>query len=169
MITPSSPTFSMASPSSAPIDASREATVPTWAMLSRPLTGVALAFSASTTASAAAWMPRPSAAGLAPAATLRRPTRDHGLGQHGGGGGAVTGDVVGLGRDALGELGAEVLERVVQLDLTGDGDAVVGDRRATELLGEHDVPTARAEGHLDRVGELVRPRARAPDERPRRS
>jgi hypothetical protein len=75
VITPSSPTFSMASPSRAPMDASRDATVPTWAMFSRPLTGVALAFSASTTASAASWMPWPSAIGLAPAATLRMPTR----------------------------------------------------------------------------------------------
>ena len=80
---------------------------------------------------------------------------DHGLGQHGGGGGAVTGDVVGLGGDLLGQLGAEVLERVVELDLAGDGDAVVGDGRGAPLLVEHDVAAPGAEGDLDGVGELV--------------
>ena len=77
------------------------------------------------------------------------------LGQHGGGGGAVTGDVVGLGGDFLDELRAHVLERVVELDLTGDRHAVVGDRRGAELLVEHDVAALRAERDLDRVGELV--------------
>ena len=38
---------------------------------------------------------------------------DHRLGEHGRGRRAVTGDVVGLGGDLLGQLGAEVLERVV--------------------------------------------------------
>jgi hypothetical protein len=81
----------------------------------------------------------------------------HGLGEHGGGGGAVARDVVGLGGDGLGELGAEVLERVLEVDLARDGDAVVGDGRPTELLVDHDVPPTRAEGHLDRVGQLVHP------------
>ena len=80
---------------------------------------------------------------------------DHGLGQHGGGGGAVAGDVVGLGRDLLGQLGAEVLVRVVELDLAGDGDTVVGDRRRAELLVDDDVAALGAEGHLDGVGERV--------------
>ena len=39
---------------------------------------------------------------------------DQRLGEHGGGGGAVTGDVVGLGGDLLDELGAHVLERVAR-------------------------------------------------------
>ena len=39
--------------------------------------------------------------------------RDHGLGQDGGGGGAVTGDVVGLGGDLLDQLRTEVLVGVV--------------------------------------------------------
>ena len=80
---------------------------------------------------------------------------DHGLGDDGGGRRAVTGDVVGLGGDFLGELGAEVLERVVELDLTGDGDAVVGDRRGAPLLVEDDVAALGAERHLDGVGERV--------------
>ena len=80
---------------------------------------------------------------------------DERLGQHGGGGGAVTGDVVGLGGDLLHELGAHVLERVVELDLAGDGHAVVGDGGGAELLLEHHVAALGAEGDLDGVGELV--------------
>ena len=80
---------------------------------------------------------------------------DHRLGEHGRGGGAVTGDVVGLGGDLLGQLGAEVLERVVELDLAGDGDAVVGDGGGAPLLVEDDVAALGAERHLDGVGELV--------------
>ena len=52
---------------------------------------------------------------------------DDDLGQQRGGGGAVTNGVVGLGGDLLDELGAHVLDGVLQLDLLGDGDAVVGD------------------------------------------
>ena len=80
---------------------------------------------------------------------------DHGPGQHGGGGGAVTGDVVGLLGDLLDELGADLLVGVRELDLLGDGDAVVGDRGGAPLLVEHDVATLGAEGHPDRVGQLV--------------
>ena len=77
------------------------------------------------------------------------------LGEQRGGGGAVAGDVVGLDGDLLDELGAHVLERVLELDLLGDGHAVVGDGRRAELLLEHDVTALRAERDLDGVGELV--------------
>jgi hypothetical protein len=80
---------------------------------------------------------------------------DHGLGQDGGGGGAVAGHVVGLGRGFLRQLGAEVLETVLELDLAGDGHAVVGDDGRAEGLGEDDVASLRPEGHLDRVGQGV--------------
>ncbi len=80
---------------------------------------------------------------------------DHGLGQDGRGGGAVTGDVVGLGGHLLDELGTHVLVGVLQLDLASDGDAVLGDGGGAPLLLEHDVAALGAEGHLDRVCELV--------------
>ena len=83
------------------------------------------------------------------------------LGEHGGGGGAVAGDVVGLSRNFLDQLGTHVLELVFQLDFTGDGDTVVGDRGSTELLVEHHIAALRAEGHLDGVGELVDARLEA--------
>src|SRR5262249_2948931 len=47
------------------------------------------------------------------------------------------------------------LEDVLHLDLTGDRDAVVGDRRSAELLVEHDVAPLRAKRDLDRISEGV--------------
>lgn len=100
-------------------------------------------------------MPFFRAAGEAPHGDVAQTLADQRLGQHGGGGGAVTRDVVGLGRHLLDELGAQVLVRVVDLDLTGDGDTVVGDRRRAELLVDDDVAALGADGHLDGVGKLV--------------
>ncbi len=80
---------------------------------------------------------------------------DERLGEHGGGGGAVARDVVGLGRHLLHQLGAEVLVRVLDLDLAGDRDAVVGDGGGAELLVDDDVAALGADRHLHRVGKLV--------------
>ena len=77
------------------------------------------------------------------------------LGEHGRGGGAVTGEVGGLGGDLAHHLGAHVLELVLELDLLGDGDAVLGDARRAERLVEHDVAALGAERHLHGVGENV--------------
>ena len=77
------------------------------------------------------------------------------LGQHRRGGGAVTGDVRGLAGDLADEARAEVLDRVLEVDFLGDGDAVLGDGRRTELAVDDDVAALRPEGDLDRVGELV--------------
>jgi hypothetical protein len=68
---------------------------------------------------------------------------------------AVAGDVVGLLGDLLDELGADLLEGVLELDLLGDRDAVVRDRRRAPLLLEDDVATLRPERDLHRVDELV--------------
>ena len=77
------------------------------------------------------------------------------LGEHRRGRGAVAGVVGGLGRDFLHHLRAHVLERIGQLDLLRDGDAVLGDRRGAELLVDDDVAALGAEGDLHRVGELI--------------
>jgi hypothetical protein len=77
------------------------------------------------------------------------------LGEHGRGGGAVAGDVVGLGGDFAHHLGAHVLELVLELDLLGDGDAVLGDARGAEGLVDDDVAALGAERDLDGVGEDV--------------
>src|SRR5262249_3634164 len=89
---------------------------------------------------------------------------EDGLREHGRGGGAVAGDVGGLRRDLLHHLRAHVLELVLELDLLGDGDAVLGHRRRAPALLDDDVPAARAEGHLHGVGQRVHA---AEDLRPR--
>ena len=83
---------------------------------------------------------------------------DHGPREDRGGRGAVTGDVVGLLGDFLDELGADLLERVFEVDFLGDRDTVVGDRGGAPLLLEHDVAALRAERDAYRVGELVHAR-----------
>ncbi|MGY3058157.1 hypothetical protein ACVWZD_002402 [Streptomyces sp. TE3672] len=95
------------------------------------------------------------AIGLAPAATLRRPSRDESLGENGGGGRTVAGDVVRLLGDLLDQLRTDLLVRVLQLDLLGDGNTIVGDRGGAPLLLKDDVATLGAKGDLDGVGELV--------------
>ena len=137
--TPSLPTLSMASAMTSPMAGSAAEMEATWAISDLSSTSLACSSIASTAAATAFSMPLFRPIGLAPAATLRRPSLHQRLGQHGGGGGAVAGDVVGLGGDLLHQLGAHVLEGVLELDLTGDGHAVVGDGRRAELLLEDDV------------------------------
>ena len=167
--TPSLPTLSMASAITSPMAGSPAEMVATCAISDLSSTSFACFLIDSTAAFTACSMPRFRSIGFAPAATLRRPFVHERLREHGGGGGAVTGHVVGLGGDLLHQLRAHVLERVVELDLAGDGDAVVGDRRRAELLLEHDVAAPRAEGDLDRVGELVDARFEPATRRRRRT
>ena len=77
--------------------------------------------------------------------------------QHGGGGGAVTGQIGGLGGDLLHHLGTQVLDRVAQLNFLGDGDAVLGHGRRAELLVDDDVPTPGSERDPDGLGQGVDP------------
>src|SRR5262249_12486547 len=80
---------------------------------------------------------------------------EDGLGQDGGGGGAVAGHVAGLGRDLADHAGAHVLVLVFQVNLLGDGDAVLGDGRRAEAFLEDDVAALGAEGDLDGPGQLA--------------
>jgi hypothetical protein len=114
-----------------------------------------LALSCSTILSTALSRPRFTIIGLAPAGDVLEALGDERLAEHDCGRRAVAGDVVRLGRDFLQELGAHVLEGVFELDLAGDGHAVVRDRRRAELLVEDDVAALGTKGHLDRIGELV--------------
>ena len=66
----------------------------------------------------------------------------HGLGQHGRGGRAVAGDVAGLRGGLFDELDAHVLERVLELDVFGDGHAVLGHLRGAPAFVEHGVASA---------------------------
>ncbi len=74
-------------------------------------------------------------------------------GQHGRRRGAVAGLVIGLGGDLAHHLRAHILELVLELDLLGDGDAVLGDARRAEALVDDDVAAFGAERHLHRIGE----------------
>ena len=155
-MTPSLPTLSIASAIMSPIAGSAAEIAATLAISSLRSTSLACVLDRARRPRRRAFsMPRLSAIGLAPAATLRMPVVDHRPGQHRRGRGAVTGDVVRLGGDLLGELGAHVLPRVLELDLLGDRDAVVGDRGRAPLLVEHDVAALGPERDRDGVGQLV--------------
>ena len=56
------------------------------------------------------------------------------LGQNGGGGGAVAGNIACLAGYFLHHLGAHIFELVFKFDLFGDGHAVLGDSRCAEAL-----------------------------------
>ena len=87
---------------------------------------------------------------------------DQGPGEHRGGGGAVTSHVIGLLGDFLDQLGPDLLEGVLELDLLGDRYAVIGNGRGAPLLLEHHVAALGAEGHAHGVGELVHPALQTP-------
>src|SRR5205085_4325451 len=77
------------------------------------------------------------------------------LREHSGRGGAVAGDVRGLGRDFLDHLRAHVLELVLELDLLCDRNAILGDGRRSPRALEHHVAASRAERDLHRVGKDI--------------
>ncbi len=160
VITPSLPTLSIASEIRLPISSSAAEIEATWAICSLESTSTARPWIESTAAATAASMPRLTPIGLAPAATLRRPSLHHRGGEHRRGRRAVTGDVVGLLGDLLDERGADLLVRILELDLLRDRHAVVGDRGRAPLLVEHDVAALRAERDAYGVGELVHARSR---------
>src|SRR4051812_3846719 len=78
-----------------------------------------------------------------------------GLPQNGGGGGAVAGNVTGLGSDFANHLGAHVFHGVLEFDLFRDGDAVFGDGGRAELLLDYDVAALGTERDFYRVGQNV--------------
>src|SRR5690606_32691165 len=80
---------------------------------------------------------------------------EDGLGQYGGGGGAVTRLVGGLGRDFLDHLGAHVLELVLEGDFLGHGHTVFGHGGGAEGFIQDHVAAFGAQGHLDRVCQQV--------------
>ena len=73
--------------------------------------------------------------------------------EHGRGGGAVAGEIVGLRGHFTHQLRAHVLELVGELDFLGDGDAVLGDARRAVGAVDDDVAALGAERHLDGVVE----------------
>ena len=84
-----------------------------------------------------------------------RAGRVDGLGQYGGGGGAVAGLVGRFRSHFLHELGAHVLDGVAQLNFLGHGHAVLGDGGRAEFLVDDDVAAFGAEGHFHGVRQFV--------------
>ncbi len=124
---------------------------------SRVVTGVDFFFRVSTMVCGGGFETALEGHGVGAGGHVLKALLDDGLGEDGRGGGAVAGDVVGLGGDLFGELGADVLEGLVELDVFGDGDAVIGDGGGAELLVEDDVAPLGAERDLHGVGEGVDP------------
>src|SRR4029450_1225588 len=93
--------------------------------------------------------------GVGPRGDVPQARAEDRLSEHGRGGGSVTRDVGGLGGDLLDHLGAHVLGVVPELDLLGDGDAVLGDRGAAELLVEHYVAALGAQRDDHRTSDGV--------------
>ena len=155
VMTPSLPTLSMASEIISPISSSAAEMTATWAICSFESTSLARSLMRRDGGLDGGLDALLEGHRVGAGGHVAQALADHRPGQHGGGGGAVTGDVVGLLGDFLDQLGADLLVRVLELDLLGDGDAVVGDRGGAPLLVEHDVAALRAEGDAHGVGELV--------------
>ena len=68
---------------------------------------------------------------------------------------AVAGEIVGLRGDLTHHLRAHILKLVLEFDLLGDGDAVLGDAGRAIGLVENDVAALRTKGHFHRVVENV--------------
>ena len=156
VITPSLPTFSIASASRSPISGSLLALIaPTWAISSLLETGLAMRVQVLDRRvhglfDAAAHGHRIAAGGDVAGAFL-----EDRAGQHRGRRRAVAGDVRGLRGDFVDQLGAHVLEAVFQLDFLADGHAVLGDGRAAERLVDDHVAAGRAHRDGDRVGQFL--------------
>src|SRR5512146_485643 len=123
--------------------------VPTWAISSFEVTFLEFFLRSSTMASTARSTPRLRSIGFMPAATALEPSLTIAAAS------TVAGVVRRLRSDFAHHLRAHVLEVVLELDLLGDGDAVLGDARRAERLVEHDVAAFGAKGDLHRVGQDV--------------
>ena len=80
---------------------------------------------------------------------------DHGVGQHGGSRGAVTGGVVGFGGSLTNQGHTGVFDVVFQFNFFGDGDAVIDDLGGAKLLFQHHVAALWSEGDCHRLGQDV--------------
>ena len=81
-----------------------------------------------------------------PGGDMLESAAEDGLGQDGCRSGTVTGGVAGVARHFAHHLGAHVFVRILEIDLLGHGDTVLGDCGGAELLVENDVAAFGAEG-----------------------
>src|ERR1700737_2857565 len=133
VMTPSLPTFFMASERNLPISASPLAEmVPTWAISSFEVTFLEFLTRSATTAFTARSIPRFRSIGVHAGGNRLGAFAHNGCGQHGSGRGAVAGSIGRLGGHFAHHLRAHVLELVFKFDFLGDGDAVLGDTGCAE-------------------------------------
>ena len=154
-MTPSLPTFSIASANRSPISVSLLlATVPTWAISFLLLMVIDIFLSFSVMSATAFSMPCFMCIGLTPATTAFSPSLKIDS--------AITVAVVvpspatSLVFEATSRTmpGAHVFVDVFQVDFLGDRHAVFGHRRRAEALLQNHVAALGAERHLDRPGQL---------------
>ena len=149
VITPSLPTFSIASAIRSPMVLSLLAEmVPTWEISVLFWQGLLSFFNSPITTSTALSIPRLISIGFAPAVMFFAPSRIDGLRQHRRCRGSVTRRVAGLAGDFADELSTHVLVRILELDFLGDGHAVLGDGRGAELFVENGVAALRVRALL---------------------
>ena len=150
-MTPSLPTFSIASAIRLPTTSSPEEIVATCAICCWVSICLEICARCSTALSVAIWMPFLTTIGFAPAATFFMPSWMSACASSVAVVGAVAGDVVGLDGDFAHQLRAHVLKGVFQLDFLRDRHAVVRDQRSAELLVQHDVAALRTQRDLHGV------------------
>ena len=80
------------------------------------------------------------------------------LRQQGSGGGAVARGIVSLGGNLLYQLGAHVLESVLQLNILGNGHTVIGDEGCAVFLVQYHIAALGAQGDLNGICQLVNAR-----------
>ncbi len=77
------------------------------------------------------------------------------MGQHRGGSGAITGNIVGFGGNFAHELGTAVFEMIFEFDLFRDRDPIVDNLGVAVFLLKHHIPTPGAQGDPDGIGNFV--------------
>ena len=77
------------------------------------------------------------------------------LGQNRRCGGAITGDIVGFGRDFFDQLGAHVFKRIFKFHIASYGHAVMSDQRSAVFLVENHIAAFRPESHFHRIGQRI--------------
>src|SRR5699024_8368726 len=75
--------------------------------------------------------------------------------EHGGRGGTVTSRLVGARGNLVQELGTKVLNLVLESDVTGHSNTILGDLRGTELLLDQHIATLGTKGHQHGIGKGV--------------
>ena len=86
---------------------------------------------------------------------VAQPFPHHGLSQNGGGCGAIAGFVLGFRGHLLHQLGAQIFEGIVKLDLTSNGVTVIDDVWSSEFLFEHHVAAPWTDRHADSVCQCI--------------